>query len=354
VKLYKAIKRFWMGELDTFSPEDNFSKILCNEIIGVCQSTTTMIVKGRAIPITLPNVALQYLQFVGIIPDTPDCACSGIQGPQGTQGSGGGGGGTQGPQGDYGPQGPPGVADSAILTAPYVIPTIGSTSNVSVSAVTGYSVGSYIILDDGSESGLFIVTAIPGSNSLTLRTVASNDVGGTLSAGIPVNETGFPAYTYLMSGFTIPALASSAVANVAYSTSYTVGEYVVVNDGVNFGYFKVTAKGSGTLTLLTMQSGDVGNTIISGTVLTHGGVAIIQRINIVPDGLKDGVNTTFTIPGSESYIPGTLISYLNGIAYQPVSITENGPAYTIYTIAGGDVIPDSSEGDILSASFVVG
>lgn len=72
----------------------------------------------------------------------------------------------------------------------------------------------------------------------------------------------------------------------------------------------------------------------------------IQNQNAV--GVKNGINTDFTVPGGLSYVPGSLIVFLNGMAYRPDSIVQNGPGYTTFTIFG-DNVPQSD--DTLAVSF---
>ena len=105
MKLYSAIKEFWFGELDTFSPETDFQRIAQGEVIGDFQSTDGMLVKGQIVPMALPSyVAANFLTFIGTVPD-PSFGNQGVQGPQGSQGGGGSGSGTQGVQGPQGPAG---------------------------------------------------------------------------------------------------------------------------------------------------------------------------------------------------------------------------------------------------------
>ena len=75
------------------------------------------------------------------------------------------------------------------------------------------------------------------------------------------------------------------------------------------------------------------------------------RANVEVVGDKDGVNDTFTLPNSESYVPASLQVHLNGQLLQPDSIQKNGPGYTTFTIVGGENIPIST--DVLTASYSV-
>lgn len=74
------------------------------------------------------------------------------------------------------------------------------------------------------------------------------------------------------------------------------------------------------------------------------------RSNVHVVGTKDGVNDTFTLPLSESYLPASLEVYMNGQLINPDVITKNGPGYTTFTITDSD-LPIST--DVLTASYAV-
>lgn len=75
-----------------------------------------------------------------------------------------------------------------------------------------------------------------------------------------------------------------------------------------------------------------------------------SRNNVEVVGVKDGVNTIFTIPFSEKYIPASLMVHVNGQLLQPDSIQKDGPAYTTFTILS-DIIPIAD--DVITASYSV-
>jgi hypothetical protein len=114
MKLYSANAEFWFGEIDVFSPEDNFSRIQRGEIIGDFDTTDGMLVKGRIVPMALlAYIQVGFMTLIGIVPDPP-FGTAGLQGVQGWQGGAGGGGtgggtGTQGIQGFQGFQGVEGL-----------------------------------------------------------------------------------------------------------------------------------------------------------------------------------------------------------------------------------------------------
>ena len=71
------------------------------------------------------------------------------------------------------------------------------------------------------------------------------------------------------------------------------------------------------------------------------------KAGIVPDGVRDGANATFTIPVAQggAYSPGTLSVYLNGAQLKSENVQENGPGYTSFTLVGGETLPDDAESD---------
>jgi hypothetical protein len=42
------------------------------------------------------------------------------------------------------------------------------------------------------------------------------------------------------------------------------------------------------------------------------------RRNVIPDGLRNGVNLEYTVPGGEKFIPGTLEVFLSGLKLTPL------------------------------------
>ena len=62
----------------------------------------------------------------------------------------------------------------------------------------------------------------------------------------------------------------------------------------------------------------------------------------IPTGVKDGVNATFALASGRSYFPDSLVVYLNGLGYNPASITKIGPPYQSFTIVG-DNLPDADD-----------
>ena len=73
MKLWKANQTFWMGEIDVFSPESDFSRIACGEVIGEFENCNRMLVKERQIPKGLMSYAEQYLTLIGTVADPPVC-----------------------------------------------------------------------------------------------------------------------------------------------------------------------------------------------------------------------------------------------------------------------------------------
>ena len=189
--------------------------------------------------------------------------------------------------------------------------------------------------------------AVPGVDSTSLQ-----DIVIIQNSNI-TNIANALGYTKLTFPFTIPSVGSTNVADVESSLLYTIGDSVVLNDGFSSGNFEVTNLSPTTLTLKTTSSSSVGGTVLQDTYVTKTfASSVYNYANVIPDGTKDGVNDLFTLPGSQIYNPNTLIVYLNGIAYNPTSITKISPAYTSFRIVS-DTLPNISLHDVLSCSYVL-
>ena len=136
-------------------------------------------------------------------------------------------------------------------------------------------------------------------------------------------------------------LTSTNVQDAIVELDLASGGLSVENEGVLLGT-------AGTVEVLNFVGPGVEATRLGNTVtVTVTGSALYDDAV----GTKDGVNDTFSMPGAVAYVTGTLTVYLNGVAYQKSSITENGPGYTTFTIVG-DHIPQSD--DSLAVRFVQG
>lgn len=91
MRVYRAIQAFYFGEIDEYSPEDDFQAISCGEEIGELDGCIGLIVKGTMVPISLPTTVLSFLLLIGMVPDPAGACDTGTQGPQGPQGPGGSG-----------------------------------------------------------------------------------------------------------------------------------------------------------------------------------------------------------------------------------------------------------------------
>ena len=80
-------------------------------------------------------------------------------------------------------------------------------------------------------------------------------------------------------------------------------------------------------------------------------LADTYKADVIPDGDKDGINDTFTLPGGHSYVPTSIEVYLNGVSYNPESIFRMGPGYTQFRI-DADTLPNTLLGDTLTCSYV--
>jgi hypothetical protein len=124
------------------------------------------------------------------------------------------------------------------------------------------------------------------------------------------------------------------------------------------GIAGITVKNEGTQ-LGTAASVDTLNFTGAGVTATRAGSTVTVNVpgaavagyhaQEAASGLKNGVNTIFSVPGGLSYQPGSLIVFLNGVAYDPASISQIGPSYTSFQIIGGDHVPEAD--DDLTVSF---
>jgi len=89
--------------------------------------------------------------------------------------------------------------------------------------------------------------------------------------------------------------------------------------------------------------GDMADEVVGG----------IELVNVVPVGTQDGVNATFSMPGGVAYRQDSLIVMLNGVSYDPASISKVGPAYTSFQIIAGDNLPNASLNDVFTVSFSI-
>ena len=152
---------------------------------------------------------------------------------------------------------------------------------------------------------------------------------------------------------------SQIINSILYQASFVADSITIDTAGVNRGI------GAETITAINggswVNRGEIYDNSSSGLTATNVQDAIDElaalggnnfKSNVTPVGAQDGVNTLFTIPGGKSYKPNSLTVFLNGGAYQPASIQENGPGYTTFNIAGGDTLPVSASGDSFWISYI--
>lgn len=76
--------------------------------------------------------------------------------------------------------------------------------------------------------------------------------------------------------------------------------------------------------------------------------------DVTPVGAKNGINDLFTMPGVDAYVATTIEVFLNGVSYNPESITRidaGGGVYHQFRIVG-DTLPNDALGDSLTCSYV--
>ena len=109
------------------------------------------------------------------------------------------------------------------------------------------------------------------------------------------------------------------------------------------------ADGGGTTKFYTLKTGLTNLDWIEDS-LGGGSSTVNYKSRVVPTGAQDGVNATFTLPGGAQFVLDTITVFLNGVAYQPDSITQ-GAGRTFFTIVT-DTLPVSAEGDSFWISYV--
>jgi len=86
---------------------------------------------------------------------------------------------------------------------------------------------------------------------------------------------------------------------------------------------------------------------VKASAIGGGSGTITLKTGVVPTGDKDGINASFALPGVDSYKPGTLDVYLNGMQLDSGNIVQVGPAYTTFMIVD-DTLPISSDSFTIS------
>jgi hypothetical protein len=124
------------------------------------------------------------------------------------------------------------------------------------------------------------------------------------------------------------------------------------------GFAATLNAGAGALPIVIDDASNLRySNLVSGLLATNVQAAIdelaaassgIYRVNRYPVETPNGILTTFTLPGGDQYIPGTLLVVLNGSVYQPSSISEIGPGYTQFQIINGDTIPTAADSFAIS------
>ena len=77
---YKANRSFVFGELDGWSPEDDFQKISKDEIIGELEDSVGLYLKNQVVGgIWLGALQTPFLDYVDNVPDPPNAGASAIR-----------------------------------------------------------------------------------------------------------------------------------------------------------------------------------------------------------------------------------------------------------------------------------
>ena len=160
----------------------------------------------------------------------------------------------------------------------------------------------------------------------------------TITGNLTFNNAGVGDNVFVLSGVT---------ADVVRDITETSTFYVYMRDCVvttaSYSYGDSTVHGS------VYMSPDSTLTNVPATRLDVVYDSGPWRSGIVPDGTQDGANTAFELPDAdrESYVAGSLIVYLNGLAYSPAEVTEDSDFE--FTIS--DVLPDAGDSDTFFVSY---
>jgi len=216
--------------------------------------------------------------------------------------------------------------------------------------------------------GGFAATAIDLPRG-DIALVNQSSVQGAILLGAAVTSGTFNASSFKNAGAAVMNVAAGAVnvemvdCTVDTDTGPTVTgagifKYALVRFKNIQGFAATLNAGAGALPIVIDDASNLRySNLVSGLLATNVQAAIdelaaassgIYRVNRYPVETPNGILTTFTLPGGDQYIPGTLLVVLNGSVYQPSSISEIGPGYTQFQIINGDTIPTAADSFAIS------
>lgn len=247
-----------------------------------------------------------------------------------------GGSGTVGPQGPPGPTGPAGATGATgvtgqgaytVTTAGYTQPAIGSTVAVSVASTAWMVVGQPLFVMGG---GFYVVTAIGGGTSVTLRNLGYYDssvAGTSVSSGAGVVGAGVlptrypPLYTtpYVYYPFTEGVSPGSTYANQgsggsAFDLTITGGSQLDWETPAPFG--RCLTNGAG-------PSPGTGSSLSRASANFSGGIGTQHTFEVIYRRLSGAIANIISMnPGYNLALQGSNVSF---------TTSHNSPGGTVNT-----------------------
>lgn len=136
------------------------------------------------------------------------------------------------------------------LLAPPVTITVASTA--------GMAAGQYLYINDGTNSIVASISSVVDLAHVQIdtATILAGSAGNTMASGAPVNlsEMLDPQTAVTSGAFAIPSGVNTTTLSINAAGSWiSAGEYLNISDGTNTFIALVTATGSGTITVQTVE-----------------------------------------------------------------------------------------------------
>lgn len=248
----------------------------------------------------------------------------------------------------------PSVIGSILLTplyaTYYIDDVVGDDTNGNGSIGAPYkTIAKAVTVNAAGTPGPMVFVLSPGSYAApTITNIAQDHIVFIGSDPLLVTLTGNVIYNNGNTGtnwVTLVGLTASVVEDLTTLSTFNVA--ILARTRVDTVRYVIGAPGVYG-SLYQMPGTTLVNTPPTNMALVT--ASATQQVNETPVGTQDGVNTTFTLPASQTYIPDSIIVYLNGVAYGPTDIQENGPGYTTFDVIGG-VLPDAAKNDVFAISY---
>lgn len=243
--------------------------------------------------------------------------------------------GANGAAGSNGSNGADGLDAYTTTTANFTIPVAASTVAVSVVNSDWMAIGQYLTVGDGTTSGVFQVSAIASTTSITLlNPTAESNPSGTINSGAIVTPSGRRGAT----GATGAVSAASYLDLVEQSSDPAAvsGSTIVYSKTDHKVYKRVSA---GTISELGAGASTTGTLKLRCTLTSSVAIATVNNTEKIlnwdteeydPDGLHStSTNTSrINIDTSGTYcVTGVLAFAANSSGYRISGVKINGSTY---------------------------